>query len=124
MKLLRIWCMFNDISQNSMAMRSESAVFIFISIDIVKSQRDHLNPPGSWALNFGASFARNLHPREGENAMGALASAVRIRHDLHTRLLSARARTDQVFRVVREEAMYDRPIPDRHRIIFYVGHVA
>ena len=55
--------------------------------------------------------------------MGALAPAVRIRHDLHTRLLDARARTDEVFRVVREEAIYDRPIPERHRIIFYVGHV-
>src|SRR5216117_442031 len=55
--------------------------------------------------------------------MGALATAVRIRHDLHSRLLEARARTDEIFRVVREEAMYDRPIPERHRIIFYVGHV-
>src|SRR5436190_1816017 len=55
--------------------------------------------------------------------MGALATAVRIRHDLHNRLLDARARTDEIFRVVREEAMYDRPIPERHRIIFYVGHV-
>src|SRR5580700_959159 len=55
--------------------------------------------------------------------MGALAAAVRIRHDLHTRLLNSRMRTDELFRLVREEAMYDRPIPERHRIIFYVGHV-
>ncbi len=55
--------------------------------------------------------------------MGALATAVRIRHDLQTRLLDARARTDEVFRIVREEALYDRPIAERHRIIFYVGHV-
>ena len=55
--------------------------------------------------------------------MGAPATAVRIRHELHTRLLEARARTDELFRVVRDEAMYDRPIPERHRIIFYVGHV-
>src|SRR5438309_10906944 len=55
--------------------------------------------------------------------MGALATAVRIRHDLHNRLLDVRVRTDEIFRVVREEAMYDRPIPERHRIIFYVGHV-
>jgi len=55
--------------------------------------------------------------------MGAVASAVRIRHDLHSRLLDARARTDDIFRVVREEAIYDRPIPERHRIIFYIGHV-
>jgi iron(II)-dependent oxidoreductase len=55
--------------------------------------------------------------------MGALASAVRIRHQLHTRLHEARARTDELFRAVREEALYDRPIPERHRIIFYLGHV-
>jgi iron(II)-dependent oxidoreductase len=55
--------------------------------------------------------------------MGALATAVRIRHDLHTRLLGARTRTDEVFQVVREEALYDRPIAERHRIIFYLGHV-
>jgi iron(II)-dependent oxidoreductase len=55
--------------------------------------------------------------------MGATAIAVRIRHDLHTRLLDARAQTDDLFRIVRDEAMYDRPIPERHRIIFYLGHV-
>jgi ergothioneine biosynthesis protein EgtB len=55
--------------------------------------------------------------------MGALAAAVRIRHDLHTRLIEARAHTDELFRLVREEAMYDRPIAERHRIIFYLGHV-
>ena len=54
--------------------------------------------------------------------MGATA-AVRIRHDLHARLLEARTRTDELFRIVREEAIYDRPIPERHRIIFYLGHV-
>src|SRR5713101_5659500 len=101
----------------------ESAGFVFISIDSDKSRSDHLNAPSLPTPNFDASFAWKPHPREGENAMGALATAVRIRHDLHTRLLDARARTDELFRVVREEAIYDRPIPERHRIIFYVGHV-
>src|SRR5258708_22013701 len=55
--------------------------------------------------------------------MGATASAVRIRHNLHTRLIDARTRTDEVFRIVREDALYDRPIAERHRIIFYIGHV-
>jgi len=55
--------------------------------------------------------------------MGALATAVRIRHELHSRLLDARARTDEIFSLVREEGIYDRPIPERHRVIFYVGHV-
>src|SRR5438067_6310269 len=56
--------------------------------------------------------------------MGALAAAaVRIRHDLHTRLLKARARTDELFQLIQEEALYERPIPERHRIIFYLGHL-
>src|SRR5260370_10748371 len=115
--------MLNAKSRDSIVFIAESGGFVFISIDSRKSGSDHLNPPSHPALNFAASFAWKLHPREGENAMGALASAVRIRHDLHSRLLDARARTDDIFRVVRDEAMYDRPIPERHRIIFYVGHV-
>src|ERR1700730_641421 len=55
--------------------------------------------------------------------MGAIISACRIRHPLHARLAEARKRTDEVFQIVRDEALYDRPIAERHRIIFYVGHV-
>src|SRR5258708_20183366 len=101
----------------------ESVVFAFISIDSPKFRGEHVNAASLPSPNFGASFARKLHPREGENAMGAVATAVRIRHDLHTRLFDARSRTDEIFRVVRDEAMYDRPIPERHRIVFYLGHV-
>src|SRR5438445_11310616 len=54
--------------------------------------------------------------------MGAPA-AVRIRHDLQTRLIRSRARTDEIFSLIREEALYDRPIAERHRLIFYLGHV-
>jgi iron(II)-dependent oxidoreductase len=54
--------------------------------------------------------------------MGAPAT-VRIRHDLQTRLLHARSRTDEVFSVIREGALYDRPVAERHRLIFYLGHV-
>jgi ergothioneine biosynthesis protein EgtB len=38
-------------------------------------------------------------------------------------LENARERTDELFRVVASEAMFDRPIPERHRIIFYLGHL-
>jgi ergothioneine biosynthesis protein EgtB len=55
--------------------------------------------------------------------MGALATAVRLRHVLHNRLVNARAHTDELFSIVRDEAMYDRPIAERHRILFYLGHV-
>jgi len=54
--------------------------------------------------------------------MGAPA-AVRIRHDLQTRLVRSRAATDEIFSLIREEALYDRPIAERHRLIFYLGHV-
>ena len=37
--------------------------------------------------------------------------------------MEARGDTDAVFRMVRPEALYDRPIPERHRIVFYVGHL-
>jgi gamma-glutamyl hercynylcysteine S-oxide synthase len=39
------------------------------------------------------------------------------------RLAAARARTDELFGIVRREALYDRPISERHRIIFYTGHL-
>ena len=38
-------------------------------------------------------------------------------------LSQARAGTDALFGLVRPEAFYDRPVPERHRIIFYVGHL-
>jgi len=42
---------------------------------------------------------------------------------LHRDLLGARAITDELFQIVREDALYERPIAERHRILFYVGHL-
>jgi iron(II)-dependent oxidoreductase len=39
------------------------------------------------------------------------------------RLADARAKTDAIFPLVRPNAIYDRPIPERHRLIFYLGHL-
>jgi len=39
------------------------------------------------------------------------------------RISDARRRSDALFEIVQADAMYDRPIPERHRIIFYVGHL-
>lgn len=39
------------------------------------------------------------------------------------RILDARHKSDSLFEIVRSEAMYDRPIPERHRIVFYIGHL-
>src|SRR5437879_7807162 len=38
-------------------------------------------------------------------------------------LMEARARTDTLFGMVKPDALYERPIPERHRIIFYLGHL-
>jgi gamma-glutamyl hercynylcysteine S-oxide synthase len=42
---------------------------------------------------------------------------------LIARFLAAREETDAIFREVLPEAMFDRPIPERHRIVFYIGHL-
>jgi gamma-glutamyl hercynylcysteine S-oxide synthase len=44
-------------------------------------------------------------------------------HLLLERMVDARRRSDSLFDIVRTDAIYDRPIPERHRIIFYVGHL-
>ena len=38
-------------------------------------------------------------------------------------LIEARARTDTLFGFVKPDAFYEWPIPERHRIIFYLGHL-
>src|ERR1700761_3869553 len=51
------------------------------------------------------------------------AVASNTREVLLSSLAAARAETDALFQIVKAEAMYDRPIPERHRIVFYVGHL-
>ncbi|NDQ57806.1 MAG: SUMF1/EgtB/PvdO family nonheme iron enzyme [Acidipila sp.] len=46
-----------------------------------------------------------------------------VHRDWLQRFATARARTDELFGLVRPEAIYDRPIPERHRILFYLGHL-
>jgi iron(II)-dependent oxidoreductase len=43
--------------------------------------------------------------------------------DLSRSLCDARLYTDHLFEVVRSDALYDRPIAERHRLIFYLGHL-
>jgi iron(II)-dependent oxidoreductase len=35
----------------------------------------------------------------------------------------ARAESDRLFRILKPEILYERPIAERHRVIFYVGHL-
>ena len=46
-----------------------------------------------------------------------------VRTALGDQLAEARAHTDALFGIVRREALYERPVPERHRIIFYLGHL-
>src|SRR5437867_11669311 len=39
------------------------------------------------------------------------------------RLAEARKKTDQAFSMLKPDALYERPIPERHRLVFYLGHV-
>ena len=42
---------------------------------------------------------------------------------LQERLDSARQLTDSIFKLITPEAVYSRPIPERHRLVFYLGHL-
>ena len=48
---------------------------------------------------------------------------VAVEHPLLARISDARRRSDDLFEIVQPAALYDRPIPERHRIIFYIGHL-
>jgi formylglycine-generating enzyme required for sulfatase activity len=42
---------------------------------------------------------------------------------LLTALNAAREETDKLFSVIRSGSIYERPVPQRHRLIFYLGHL-
>ncbi len=42
---------------------------------------------------------------------------------LHSQLDYSRRLTDELFQIVHPDALYERPIPERHRILFYLGHL-
>jgi gamma-glutamyl hercynylcysteine S-oxide synthase len=43
--------------------------------------------------------------------------------ELTNRLFQARRQSDALFNLVQQDALYARPIPERHRIVFYIGHL-
>lgn len=52
-----------------------------------------------------------------------VANKVDTRRTLLKRLARARSETDELFGLVKPASLYKRPIAERHRIIFYVGHL-
>src|SRR5271156_6829198 len=55
--------------------------------------------------------------------MPATQSDVVLRHDLIDQLTLARKQTDDLFELVKPDSLYERPIAERHRIVFYIGHL-
>jgi ergothioneine biosynthesis protein EgtB len=45
------------------------------------------------------------------------------RETLRSQLTAARNQTDRLFGILEPSAMYERPIPERHRVVFYLGHL-
>src|ERR1700728_4110024 len=45
------------------------------------------------------------------------------RHQLLDQLAHARKQTDALFALVKPDSLYERPIAERHRIVFYIGHL-
>jgi ergothioneine biosynthesis protein EgtB len=48
---------------------------------------------------------------------------MKLEPSLLVRLQEARERTDALFSLLPPNTFYDRPIPERHRLIFYLGHL-
>src|ERR1035438_2701387 len=46
-----------------------------------------------------------------------------VRHELIEQLSRARQQTDDLFAIVNPDSLYERPIAERHRIVFYIGHL-
>src|SRR5271169_7219640 len=46
-----------------------------------------------------------------------------IHNNLTRQLAGARQQTDDLFALVEPDSLYERPIPERHRVIFYIGHL-
>lgn len=55
--------------------------------------------------------------------MAASQAALKLQPGLLTRMDEARARTDAIFDLLPPNSYYERPIPERHRLIFYLGHL-
>jgi gamma-glutamyl hercynylcysteine S-oxide synthase len=55
--------------------------------------------------------------------MPATHADVPVQSRLLERIFDARRKSDELFDIVRPDSIYERPIPERHRIVFYIGHL-
>src|SRR6185369_15713213 len=54
---------------------------------------------------------------------GRVAASRAVHERLGRQLREARAGTDALFALVGDDWLYERPIPERHRLVFYLGHL-
>lgn len=52
-----------------------------------------------------------------------MSTGTAVSRELQDRLKSARRLTDSIFNLLKPGALYLRPIPERHRLVFYLGHL-
>ena len=55
--------------------------------------------------------------------MATLTGNIAVSHKLIQQMAEARRQTDDLFAIVSPDSLYERPIAERHRIIFYIGHL-
>jgi iron(II)-dependent oxidoreductase len=53
----------------------------------------------------------------------ATQSKITALEQLRNLVLEARGNSDRLFEIVRQDSLYERPIPERNRIVFYIGHL-
>ena len=52
-----------------------------------------------------------------------MATATYAHHQLANAIQDARRQSDELFRLISPAGLFDRPIAERHRLIFYLGHL-
>jgi ergothioneine biosynthesis protein EgtB len=84
--------------------------------------------------SFSVGLVKEELPKSSENSrvqeldsedakMPVTRNEVEFQSQLIERVAEGRRLTDELFSIVRPDSLYERPIPERHRIIFYLGHL-
>ena len=55
--------------------------------------------------------------------MRATAIQEHLRQNLRSEMQTARMRSDEIFSLLRHDSLFERPIAERHRLVFYLGHL-
>ena len=77
-------------------------------------------------LAFNSTDSSHRRGQTGSRMLAAQKGVVashELPFELMDQVADARRRSDALFSLVRADSLYERPIPERHRIVFYVGHL-